>query len=161
MVSRVEVRDYRDEDRAPTRQVFERAVRVTAFGDYSREQVEAWAPVDIDEAAMEAWGAARASAQTVVAVEGGEVLGFSDLVGGAVLDMLYVDPRAGRRGVATALLDRVLALAREAGAETIETDASITARPFFEHHGFVTLAEQSPVVDGIAMTNFKMRRSLA
>lgn len=93
-------------------------------------------------------------------IEGDEVLGFSDLVDGRLLDMLYVDPAAGRRGIATALLDRVLGLSRAAGAEAIETDASITARPFFERHGFVVVTQQTPTVRGVEMTNFKMRRLL-
>jgi putative acetyltransferase len=156
----VEVRAYREGDAAGTREVFERAVRVTALGDYSAEQVEAWAPVDIGAAEMDVWGAERAGALTVVAVENERVVGFSDLVDGRLLDMLYVDPDFARRGVATALLGWVLERAREAGAELIETEASITARPFFERHGFVVLAEQTPEVRGVAMTNFRMRRAL-
>ncbi len=57
----MELRPYRDEDSRPTREVFERAVWLTASGDYSREQVEAWAPVDISTADMAAWGEERAT----------------------------------------------------------------------------------------------------
>lgn len=71
-----------------------------------------------------------------------------------------MDPAFARRGIATALIDRLCRLWTEGGAEVIETDASITARPVFERHGFVVLEEQTPVVRGVAMTNFKMRRLL-
>ena len=157
----VELRAYRDEDCRPTREVFERAVRLTAAGDYSDEQVAAWAPTDMSASDLAAWGVERASAKTIVAAEGEELLGFGDLVDGRVLDMLYVDPGAGRRGIATALLDRILSLARDTGVDTIETDASITARAFFERHGFVVVEQRSPVVRGVGMTNFKMRRPFA
>jgi putative acetyltransferase len=154
------LREYRDEDREATRTVFERAVHGSASADYSPELLEAWAPSITAPPDLLEWGTARSEAVTIVAVEEGQVAGFGDLVGGSVLDMLYVDPRFARRGIATALVDRLCRLATEGGAEAIETDASLTARPVFERHGFVVVVEQTPVVRGIAMTNFKMRRLL-
>jgi putative acetyltransferase len=156
----MELRAYRDEDAGATRAVFERAVRLTALGDYSKEQVEAWAPSDFSASDLAAWGSERASAQTVVAAEGDEVLGFSDLVDGRLLDMLYVDPTAGRRGIATALLTEIVSLARDAGAPEIETCASLTARPIFERHAFTVIEQRTPPLRGVSMTNFRMRRPL-
>ena len=152
------LRAYRDADAAATRGVFQRAVRVTAARDYSPEQVTAWAPADADPAA---WAHARAAADTVVAVDGEEVVGFGDLVDRTRLDMLYVDPAAGSRGIGSALIDCLVARARDAGARAVVTDASLTARPVFERHGFVVTARRTPVVRGVAMTNFAMRRALA
>jgi putative acetyltransferase len=156
----MELRAYRAEDCMGTRKLFERAVRLTASVDYSREQVEAWAPVDLDASDLATWGAERADAQTVVAIADDELLGFGDLVDGRLLDMLYVEPHAGRRGVATALLTRIVSLARADGAAELETYASLTARTFFERHDFVVIEERTPRVDGIVMTNFKMSRPI-
>jgi putative acetyltransferase len=156
----MELRAYRDEDSGTTRAVFERAVRVTAAGDYSAEQVEAWAPSDFSAPDLAAWDAERASARTVVAAEGDQVLGFSDLVDGRLLDMLYVDPAAGRRGIATALLDHILSLAYDGGASEIETYASLSARPLFERHDFAVIEQRTVHVRGVSMTNFRMRRPL-
>jgi putative acetyltransferase len=157
----MELRAYRDEDAGATRAVFERAVRLTAAGDYSEEQVEAWAPTDLSAPDLADWGGERAAAHTVVAAEGDEVLGFSDLVDGRLLDMLYVDPAAGRRGIATALLAQILGLAQDAGVPEIETYASLTARPLFEHHGFAVIEHRTVHVRGVSMTNFRMRLTLA
>lgn len=33
---------------------------------------------------------------------------------------------------------------------------SITARPFFEHHGFVAVTEQHPVRAGVELVNWRM-----
>jgi putative acetyltransferase len=154
----MELRAYRDDDRRATREVFERAVHRTAAADYSPEQLEAWAP-GLAESDLDRWAAARSAAKTVVAVVDGKVIGFSDLVGDSTLDMLYVDPDAGRSGVAGALIEEVCRLAREQGADTIEADASLTARPLFERHGFVVVEERMPVLDGVAMPNFRMRLS--
>ena len=48
----------------------------------------------------------------------------------------------------------------ELGAVELSTHASLTARPFFEAHGFAVVVEQHPVLRGVALTNFVMRRDL-
>lgn len=154
---RVILRPFREQDAAATRAVFERAVRITASTNYTSQQIEAWAPVGLDASADRAWAAARAAAQTIVAVTDTRIVGFSDLVDGTLLDMLYVDPDVSRRGVGSALITRIVCLARGDRAAAVETYASLTARPLFERHGFVVIEQRTPVVRNIAMTNFKMR----
>ncbi|MDQ6731749.1 MAG: GNAT family N-acetyltransferase [Actinomycetota bacterium] len=135
-------------------------MRITASANYTSQQIEAWAPVSLDASACAEWVAARASAQTIVAVVDTRIAGFSDLMDGTLLDMLYVDPDVGGRGVGSALIARILALARGDGAAAVETYASLTARPLFERHGFTVIEQRTTVVRNIAMTNFKMRRVL-
>jgi putative acetyltransferase len=154
----VRIRPYAAEDAAATLEVFRRAVRGTADRDYSPEQLAAWAPEDVD---LAGWAARRASATTFVAVEGDRVIGFADVVGEGHVDMTFVDPEFGRRGVATALLETVAAAARDRGSRRMTVHASITARPFFERRGFVVDAEQQVVRDGVVLTNFAMSRDLA
>lgn len=154
------VRPYRDEDAGPTLEVYERAVHLTAARDYNPEQVVAWAPIGRDATGRADWAKRRAAAQTIVAVEDGQIAGFSDLVGGTLVDMLFVDPTFGGRGVGSLLLQTVIALAQTAGAAYVETHASITARPVFERHGFVVVSHETPVIRGVELTNFRMRRSI-
>lgn len=156
----MQIRAYRDEDAAATRRVFERAVHATAAEDYTSEQTNAWAPTNAGAEDLAHWAAARAAAHTIVAIESDMVAGFSDLVDGTLLDMLYVDPRFGRQGVGSALVSSVIKLAGAAGASHIKTHASLTARPLFERHGFVVLERNTPTVRGIPMTNFAMRLTL-
>ncbi len=92
-----------------------------------------------------------------MAVVDGRVVGFSDLVDGAVLDMLFVHPDAGGRGVAKALVGAVLEHARQIGSERIETQASRSARPAFERFGFVVDAVQPDNrVRGVTVPNVRM-----
>jgi putative acetyltransferase len=156
----VHIRPYQDGDAGPTLAVYERAVHQTAASDYSPEQLAAWAPLDRDEAGRVEWGTRRGAPQTVVAVEEDRVVGFSDLVGGTLLDMLFVDPSFARRGVGSLLIETVVALAKAAGAPYLETHASLTARAVFAHHGFVVVTRETPVIRGVKLTNFKMRRPL-
>lgn len=141
--------------------VFERAIRITASTDYTSEQIDAWVSTGLDSSDASAWwAAARAAAVTIVAVEDDQVVGFSDLVDGSLLDMLFVDPDVSRRGVGAALVTCIMRLASEGGAGTLETYASLTARPLFERFGFVIVERCAPVVRGVVMTNFKMRLAL-
>jgi putative acetyltransferase len=153
----VHLRDYAPADADPTLAVFRRAVRVTAARDYTPEQVAAWAPDDLDP---RAWAERRAAARTRVAVLDDAVVGFTDVDAGGYVDMLFVDPAAGGRGVATALLAWAVATARADGADALTVHASVTARPFFARHGFVVEAEQHPVRRGVTLTNYRMRRDL-
>jgi len=132
-------------------------VRITASANYTSQQIQAWAHVGRDASADTAWAAARAAAQTIVAVADTRIVGFSEFVDGTVLDMLYVDPDVSRRGVGSALIAQIVSLARDDGASAVETYASLTARPLFERHGFVVIEQRTPVVRQVAMTNFKMR----
>ncbi len=146
------------EDAAPLSGVSRAAVRVTARADYSEAQVRAWAPDEIDESA---WAAARAKARTFVAERDGAPVGFIDLEPDGHIDMLFVHPAEQRRGTAAALLARVEATAREAGIARLHTEASITARGFFERHGFNVLAPQTVELRGQQFLNYRITKELA
>lgn len=96
----------------------------------------------------------------MVAAEDDRIAGFSDLVDGALLDMLFVDPNFGRRGVGSMLIKSIIGLAQTAKTPYLETHASLTARPVFERNGFVVVAHETAVIRGIELINFKMRRTL-
>jgi putative acetyltransferase len=154
----VTVRDYDPPDAPRTLDVFLDAVTITASGDYSPEQIASWAgPRDRE---IEAWDSARAECGTVVAILDGDIAGFSDVSADGYIHMLFVSPRFGRRGVASALLVEIERRARRLGAISLSTNASITARLFFEHHGFVLVAQQHPVIRGISLTNYRMLKPL-
>ena len=128
------VRAYEAGDAEATWDTFRHAVRDTAVRDYSPEQVAAWAPDTVD---LAAWNERRLRADTFVAVIDERVVGFSDVLPDGLLDMLFVHPDAGGRGVARALVDAVIGRARELGLRRLHTHASRTARPAFERFGFV------------------------
>lgn len=153
----LQLRHHTPDDALATLAVFRRAVHGTAAADYTPEQVAAWAPDDIDPAA---WAARRGTARTRVAVRDGAVVGFTDVDAAGSIDMLFVHPHAARQGVARALLAWAVETATADGAGELTTHASITARPFFEAHGFVVVAEQHPVRRGVPLTNYRMRRTL-
>lgn len=154
----VRLRGYREGDAAATLEVFQRAVRHTAAQHYDAEQIAAWAPDVVD---LGAWHARRARVWTVVAELQGRVIGFADLADGGLLDMLFVHPDAGSRGVARVLVEAVCGHARSRGIARLVTHASRAARPVFDHLGFVLDAENKlNLVRGVRVPNFDMHLDL-
>ena len=151
------IRAYVDSDAAPTLDVFRRAIRETASRHYSPEQVEVWARPDID---LDGWAQKRAATETLVSTIDDVLAGFIDIDSTGHIDMLFVSPDFGHQGVATALLAAAMASAERSGITTLSVEASLTAKPFFEKHGFVVIEEQKPILRGVEMTNFRMHRIL-
>lgn len=138
-------------------EIFRASVRNTARRDYSEEQVRAWAPDEIDP---DTWAKRYDTRLAWVAEVDNNAVGFIELEARGHVDMMYVHPAHQRRGVATALLSQLEAAAREAGAEKLFAEASLTARPFFERRGFVLIAPQTVTVRGQAFVNFRMEKRL-
>ena len=152
------IRPYEANDAASTLAVFLDAVTVTAAGDYSPAQIAAWsAPQERD---LAQWNLSRSALGTVVAVVDGEVAGFSDVDARGYIHMLFVASRVGRRGIGSSLLAELEQRSLDRATPSLSTNASITARPFFERYGFVVVAEQHPVSRGVRLTNYRMEKRL-
>ncbi len=154
----VVIRPYQHSDAAETLAVFISAVTETAAADYTAEQVQAWAQPERRD--PDTWHTAMRARNSIVATIGGELAGFSDVSSDGYVDMMFVSPRHQRRGVAHQLLAHVEAHARREGTPELSANVSITARPFFERHGFTVEAEQHPVKAGVELINYRMRKDL-
>jgi putative acetyltransferase len=87
--------------------------------------------------------------------------GFISLEWDGHIDLLYIHPDFQSRGVASMLLWRLEASAEARGLVRLFTEASITAKPFFERRGFRVIAAQTVLRRGQALANFRMERRLA
>ncbi len=147
------LRPYRTGDLAAIAALFYESVHTLCRGDYTTEQLDAWATGSIDE---EAWDASFRAHHTLVAEENGVLLGFADMAEDGYLDRLYVHPVHTKKGVATALVN---ALEAACPAAQFTTHASMTARPFFEKRGYRVEQEQQVVRRGVPLTNFVMKKT--
>lgn len=154
----VVIRPYERSDASDTLAVYISAVTETASADYTAEQVQAWTQPGRRDVGT--WHAAMLARNSIVATIGGELAGFSDVSPDGHVDMMFVSPGHQRRGVARELLAHVEAYAHRQGTPWLSADVSITARPFFERHGFTVEAEQHPVKAGVELTNYRMRKEL-
>ena len=74
------------------------------------------------------------------------------------LHSLFVHKDWQGKGVGTMLLSEAERLAMEYGAGKITSEVSITARPFFERHGYRTVKEQKAKANRMYLTNFVMEK---
>ncbi len=154
---RFSIKPYEPGDTQATIDIFLGAIREAASKDYSPAQIAAWAKVDD----AEVWARYRASRPTWLAMDGFLPVGFTDLTSEGLLDMMFVAPDYQGKGVATLLLATVESAARKQGLQRIFTEASLTARPFFQRKGFTVLTAQQVVKRGQTLPNFLMEKMLA
>ena len=157
MSTAVHIRPYNEADLDVLIDLFVGSVRQVASRDYSPAQIEAWAPVAVNR---EHWATRLGSRPTYVAEARGQIVGFSDLEPDGHIDMLFVHADHQGKGVARALLDHILARAHEQGIDRLFTEASITARQFFERSGFEVIKSQDVELRGQTFRNYRMVKRL-
>lgn len=155
----IEVRDATPDDAAAVANLFYRTILNVNIGDYSSDQVEAWAG---PAPGLEMWSERIApdddARRMFIAVMDGVVVGFAELEADGHVDTLYVHHEYQGLGIASRLLDRVEAEAQRLGIDRLYTEASITAEPFFRRRGFSVVAPQQVEVRGHFFKNYRMER---
>ena len=149
----MKLRIYRPGDLEEIYQLFYDTVHFVNRADYSPEQLDAWVPRQMDRSR---WEQSLAEHETWVAWEEGRIVGFGDLAQNGYLDRLYVHKDYQRMGVGTAIADRLEQYAADCRIPVVTTDASITAKPFFEKRGYRTVREQTVIRCGQALKNYRM-----
>src|SRR5262245_46756391 len=137
--------------------MFRDTIRRVNSRDYSPTQIAAWASDDLDTVS---WFGRFAGRYVSVAEEAGRPVGFAELEADGHIDRVYVSADHQRRGIGRQLLAAVVAEARRVGIARLFTEASITARPFFEAQGFTVLAPQMVTCRGAEFVNYRMERVL-
>lgn len=152
------IRRATHDDVEAVQRLFRTTVLTVNATDYTPDEVADWAACGDDK---ERWHGFIDTLHFVVAVDGaGEVAGYASLRGDGYLHSLFTHRDWQGRGVATALLGEVERHAVQSGISLIRTEASITARPFFERRGYVVEVEQKALARRLWMTNFRMWKRL-
>jgi putative acetyltransferase len=156
-MERPDVRDFRLGDEAALQSVFHSAVHMTAAGSYTPEQIDAWAPRQID---MSAWSRRMQELRPFVAESSGRILGYADLQANGYIDHFFVAGPSARQGVGTLLMNHILNAARQRHFKTLTSDVSRNAQPFFQKFGFEVVEQKSPRVRGVVVPNARMQKTL-
>jgi len=133
-------------------ELFYQTVHHVNLGDYSREQVNAWATGQVD---LEEWDSSFSEHVTVLAEENGRIIGFGDMSLAGYLDRLYVHKDYQRQRIGTMICDE---LESRVSAFRYWTQASITAKPFFLSRGYRVVREQNVERCGVLLTNYVMEK---
>jgi putative acetyltransferase len=95
-----------------------------------------------------------------VAESESRLLGFCGLGASGHVDLLYTNYRFQRQGVARNLYQEVEIEARRRAVQRLFTEASITARHFFENMGFAIIHEQCVEFRGVIFKNYAMEKHI-
>ena len=148
----MKLRQYRPADCRELTELFYQTIHTINIKDYTDEQVNVWAPQNIDP---KIWGKSFQDHFCIVAEADSKIIGFGDIDSTGYLDRLFVHKDYQGRGVATALCDRL----EQTVQGKIVTHASITAKPFFEKRGYRVLKEQQVERQGFFLTNYVMEKN--
>jgi putative acetyltransferase len=146
----IDIRTFASADTLPTIELFRNTVHVVGKDVYSKEQLSAWAPADID---AEKWKSRLAGAFTIVAWRSDKIVGFANLLDDGCVDLLYVAADHQGQGIASALLKTLENEATRRGVKKLYSDVSLTARKFFLAKCFVIEKEYSKKLRDVEFPN--------
>ncbi|WP_050566942.1 GNAT family N-acetyltransferase, partial [Legionella pneumophila] len=132
------IRAYKLGDEAEIYQLFYDTVHHINCKDYTEEQLDTWAPRNPD---LSSWANSLSKNHSFVAIhaESNRIIGFADLEENGCLNRGYVHKDYQGQGIGKSLLLARENRARELGIKQLFSEVSITAKPFFEKCGYVTI----------------------
>lgn len=151
------VRNFKNEDIESVLKLFYDTVHSVNSKDYAKEQLKAWAPKELDKLK---WIESLNKNYSLVVEEDTQIIGFGDIDSTGYLDRLYVHKNHQGKKVASNLITELENYVFNKGVKSIITDASITAKPFFENKGYKVIKEQQVELRGQVFTNFKMIKNI-
>jgi putative acetyltransferase len=156
------IREMRPEDAPAFLAVHHAAVRSIAAKDYPPAVIEAWAPMPVNEGAIEQVRANLDKEYRVIAEIGSRVVGIGAAdFQIAELRACYVAPDAGGKAVGLALVKEIERAAREQGVPHLELDSSLTAELFYQAAGYEAIERSEHILhNGQRMACVRMRKKL-
>ncbi|MGN0942061.1 MULTISPECIES: GNAT family N-acetyltransferase [Fusobacterium] len=154
------LRKYKSDDCLNLLKLFYDTVRTVNKKDYNDEQLSVWAPDNYIEEKYDIWQKSLSENFTIVAEINREIAGFGDIEKTGYLNRLFIHKDYQHRGIASSIVTELEKYAEKICIHTIITEASITAKPFFERIGYSMIKEQQVERKGIFLTNYVMEKNM-
>ena len=152
------IRPLEEKDLYDMQNLFRSTVLNVNIKDYTKEEVEDWASCGND---MEHWKEILFNNQFIGAFDKQDnLIGYSSMNKNGYMHSMFVHKDWQGKGIATLLLFEVEKIARQYKVKEITSEISKTARPFFEHKGYVVECEQKQQANRLKLTNYKMKKVL-
>lgn len=151
------IRKMTKDDTEECLRLFSLTIQYINSRDYSPIQVEAWIN---PKRSYQEWQDSFENRDAYVICDSLKIVGFADMDETGYLDRLYVHHQYQNRGIGKMLVKTLETIAREKQIKIMETHASITAKPFFEHLSYQVVHRQTVNCRGVLMDNFVMKKKL-
>ncbi len=149
--------DYNESMLDEMLRLFYNTVHTVNAKDYTREQLENWAPQAIDK---KKWKDRLTNNVCFVTICRNQIVGFGELSEEGGIDTMYVHKNHQGKKIASRILKELTDYAHHHSFKMLTTEASITARPFFERHGFKVIKTQTNHYNNIVFVNYKMKKNI-
>jgi putative acetyltransferase len=154
----MQIRRFSVGDEASLLRVYLSSIRLVAARDYTVQQIQAWAPADLD---ADVWAEKMREIRPFVVEIDGEVVGYADVQPDGYIDHFFVSGMHGRQGIGSKLMQRIHEQAMSLDLTELTSHVSRTAEPFFVLHGFELVERRFPVLRGVTLHNALLRKVLA
>ena len=128
--------------------VFYSSIHQICSQDYSKEQVEAWAPKHYDS---NLWAKKIQSISPFVAIIGNTIVGYADIQPNGKIDHFFVHGDHQSKGIGKVLMTNIFKNATK--LDRLYSEVSHTAEPFFTKYGFNVINQQQVKLRGVTLTN--------
>jgi putative acetyltransferase len=156
MLEQLQLREAKWQDLPEMLVLFRETILQVNTAHYSAEQLQVWASA-ADHG--DRWAKKMEEQYVLVATLDDRVVGFGSLRQDYI-DLLYVHKDHQGQGIAGRIYEVLESRARYLGMQALATDASASAKPFFESKGFVFVATRNYLLHDVAISNSRMIKSL-
>jgi len=138
-------------------ELFRETIQHVNSQDYPPDEIEDWSEWWTDHAK---WLLKIEEQFFIKAMIDDKIVGFSSLAKDGYLDFLFTHKDYQGKGVATNLIRKIERKAKEQSNDMIYSDVSITARGFFEKHGYVVKIKKKKKSRNKELVNFRMAKRI-
>lgn len=153
----IQIRPANYSDLSAITQLFYDTITTINTKDYNSNQIAIWSSTRSN---LTMWQERLQTQQFFVAEINNAIVGFSSLGENGYLDFMYVHKDYQGQGIASALLNKIIDMAKTQRVTELTTEASITAKPFFEKRGFEVVKQQTKTVKETEFVNYLMKKIL-
>jgi len=153
----VNIRKYKNNEIDDLWRLFFNTIHKINIENYTKYQIEAWAPSDLDKLI---WKNKIIEINPYVAIKDSKIIGYADIQSNGLIDHFFCHYKYQRIGVGSKLFKYIENKAKENAIIELHSEVSVTAQPFFSSMGFKIIEEQTLLIRGQKLKNYKMRKKL-
>ena len=128
--------------------VYFTSIRMACSKDYTKEQIEAWAPESFD---LNIFTKTMDKLNPFVAMSSGKVIGYTDLQNDGLIDHFFVHGEFQRKGAGTKLMEAILNKGKS--YPKLFSNVSHTAKPLYLKYGFSVAKVKNEEIRGVYIEN--------
>lgn len=152
----MKIRLFKAYDAAATARLHRLTIQHINKKDYPPRQIAAWS----GRTTAKRFRDSISKLTRFVAEEKGKIVGFGDYNHKGELTGLYVHKDFQRKGIGNKLLQKMEQQAYKDGLRIFHALSTITAKGFYERHGYHTIRKTTHTIEGHKLVVYKMEKRL-